>query len=350
MKLGIIGKPQSGKTTVFNAASGQQEAVGDYSQALHRAVIKVPDERIDCLAELVSPKKTTYAEIEFLDAPGFTGKGKESGAVEISQEVHQMDALVLVVGAFAPNAAPEKDVTDLIDEMTLGDQLAIESNIEKKGRKAKLTGDKSGMHEIELLQRCQKTLEDGTLLIDAELTADEEKSLRGFTFLTQKPLLIVVNISEDDIGKADEIRDRFSKFVAAGKRDVAVVCGKIEMELVTLNEEERKPFLEELGITTPAVEQVIQKSYALLGMISFLTAGEPEVRAWTIRKGTNAQKAAGVIHSDIERGFIRAEVVAYEDYIALKTPAAIKAAGKSRLEGKEYVMQDGDVVLFRFNV
>ncbi|HKK20610.1 MAG TPA: GTPase, partial [candidate division Zixibacteria bacterium] len=132
MKLGIIGKPQSGKTTVFNAASGQQEAVGDYSQALHRAVIKVPDGRIDRLAELVSPKKTTYAEIEFLDAPGFTGKGKESGAVEISQEVHQMDALILVVGAFTPNSTPEKDVTDLIDEMTLGDQLAIESNIEKK--------------------------------------------------------------------------------------------------------------------------------------------------------------------------------------------------------------------------
>ncbi len=350
MKLGIIGKPQSGKTTVFNAASGQQEAVGDYSQALHRAVIKVPDERIDRLAELVSPKKITYAEIEFLDAPGFSGKGKESGSVEISQEVHQMEALILVVGAFAPNAAPARDVTDLIDEMMLADQLAIENNIEKKGRKAKLTGDKSGMQEIELLQRCQKVLESGTLLIDADLTADEEKSLRGFTFLTQKPLLIVVNISEDNIDRADQIREEFSKFVVPGKRDVAVVCGKIEMELVTLSDEERKPFLEELGIATPAVEQVVQKSYSLLGLISFLTAGEPEVRAWTIRKGTNAQKAAGVIHSDIERGFIRAEVVAYDDYISLKTPAAMKAAGKSRLEGKEYIMQDGDVVLFRFNV
>ena len=176
------------------------------------------------------------------------------------------------------------------------------------------------------------------------------KLIRGYLFMSHKPMLIVLNIAEDDIPKSEEIYAGLSKFVSDSKRELAVMCGKIEMELVGLEEEELQEFLKDLGITTSAVDIVIQKAYKLLGLMSFLTAGEPEVRAWTIKRGTNAQKAAGVIHSDIERGFIRAEVTSYADYIEHKTPAALKAAGKQRLEGKEYRVKDGDVILFRFNV
>ncbi len=350
MKLGIIGKPQSGKTTVFNAAASQQEAVGDYSQASHRAVIKVPDERVDTLAELVHPKKITYAEIEFLDAPGFTGKGKKTDKFEINPDIRLMEALVLVIDGFSGDADPRADIQALLDEMLLADMALLEGNIDKKSRKMKLTGDKSETRELDLLKKCYQWLEQEKPLMDLELSDTEAKSLKGYQFLTDKPLLFVINVGENDIGRTQEIAADYADLVDVGKRDVTALCGEMEMELVALEEEERKQFLEELGITTPAVEKVIQKSYALLGLISYLTADEPEVRAWTIRAGTTAVRAAGVIHSDIERGFIRAEVTAYKDYLEHKTPAALKAAGKTRLEGKEYIVHDGDVILFRFNV
>jgi GTP-binding protein YchF len=350
MKLGIIGKPQSGKTTIFNAAGAQHQAVGDFSQAVHRAIIKVPDARLEALAELVHPKKITQAEIELLDAPGLSGKGKEAAGLEISQDLRQMDAFLLVVDAFSPDAKPEADIRNVIDELVFLDQVLIESNIDKRERKTRLTGDKHEAHEIDLLKRCLKSVEDGKPLIESNLTEDELRSLKGYMLLSLKPLLIVLNIAEEQLPKAAEIEAKYHHLVQAGKRELAVVCGKIEMDLVTLSNDERGAFLADLGIAKSAMDVVVQRSYALLGLISFLTAGEPEVRAWTIRKGTNAQKSAGVIHSDIERGFIRAEVTRYDDYVALKTPAAIKAAGKQRLEGKEYVIDDGDVILFRFNV
>jgi hypothetical protein len=350
MKLGIIGKPQAGKTTVFNAAAGRQEVVGDFSQAMHRAVIKVPDERIVKLAELVKPQRVVHAEIEFIDAPGFTGKGKQSSGLDISPEVRQSDALIVVVDAFSEKAQPERDIPDLIDEMILADQVVVETNIEKKEKKIRLTGDKSEQRELELLKKSLDMLQQEKPLIELDWPEDDLKLLRGYMFLSQKPLLIVINIAEDKLPEADEVFQAYSHLVAPGKRDLAVLCGKIEMELAVLEPDEQKAFMEELGITTPAVEQVIQKSYHLLGLISFITVEGPEVRAWPIKRGTVARKAAGVVHSDIERGFIRAEVTRYEDYIALKAPAALKAAGKTRLEGKDYVVQDGDVITFRFNV
>jgi GTP-binding protein YchF len=350
MKLGIIGKPQSGKTTIFNAAGAQHQAVGDFSQAVHRAVIKVPDPRLEALAELVHPKKITQAEVELLDAPGLSGKGKEAAGLEISQDLRQMDAFLLVVDAFSTDAKPEADIRNAIDELVFLDQVLIESNIDKRERKTRLTGDKHEAHEIDLLRRCLKFAEDGKPLIESNLTEDELRSLKGYMLLSLKPLLIVLNIAEEQLPQAAEIETKYHHLVQSGKRELAVVCGKIEMDLVTLSNDERGAFLADLGIAQSAMDVVVQRSYALLGLISFLTAGEPEVRAWTIRKGTNAQKSAGVIHSDIERGFIRAEVIRYDDYVTLKTPAAIKAAGKQRLEGKEYVIDDGDVILFRFNV
>ena len=324
--------------------------MGDYSQATHRAVIKIPDERLDFLAELEQPRKVTPAEIEFLDAPGFSGKGKEAGELDINPEVRMMDALIMVVDAFSPDAQPRRDIRDLLDEMILGDLTIVENNIEKKSKKMQLTGEKGMAHEIELLERCRTQLEQEQPLIDLDLIEEERKALRGFTFLSMKPLLIVINVADTALPEVDEIRRQYESWVEPGKRDLAVLCGSIEMELVALDDADRAAFMRDLGISIPAVEQVIHKSYELLGLISFLTVGKPEARAWTIKKGTNARKAAGAIHSDIERGFIRAEVTRFDDYARYKTAAALKAAGKSRLEGKDYVVQDGDVILFRFNV
>lgn len=350
MKLGIIGKPQSGKTTVFNAACGKQEAVGDYSQAVHRAIIKVPDKRVDKLAKLFNPKKITYAEIDMLDAPGFTGKGKEAGGLEISQDLKMMEALMCVVDCFSADANPQKDIKDLTDEMIIHDQAIIESNIAKKEKNLLKTGDKALSAEIDLLKRALAVLEEEKPLLELALDEVETKIVKNYMFMSLKPMLIVLNMSEEKLDRIETFESDFQKFIKPNKREVAVMCGSVEMELVGLDESERGAFLEEMGIATPAVEQVIQKSYKLLGLQSFFTVGEPEVRAWTIKSGTNAQKAAGVIHSDIERGFIRAEVSTYNDMIELKTSAALKAAGKQRLEGKEYVVQEGDIILFRFNV
>jgi len=350
MKLAIIGKPQSGKTTIFNAVAGQHEAVGDFSKALHRALVKVPDRRLDRLAELFQPKKVTHATIEFLDAPGLSGKGKQAGAFEIGEEFRLSDAFLMVIDAFTPGTNPQTDISTLTDELILFDHVLIDGVIEKRERKLKLTGDKTGLREVELLKRCLETLDQGKPLLDLELTEEEMKPLRGFHFLSQKPLLVVLNIAEEALPQSDALVHRYADLISPGRRNLAVVCGKIEAELVDLQDEERHLFMSELGITAPATVQVIQKAYALLGLISFLTVGEPDAHAWTIRKGTAAPQAAGAVHTDIEHGFIRAEVVAFDDYDRLETMAAIKAAGKMKLEGKDYVVQDGDVILFRFNI
>ncbi len=350
MKLGIIGTPQSGKTTVFNAAAAQHAAVGDYSQAAHRAVIKVPDERVDRLAELHRPERKVYAEIELLDAPGFTGKGKDSKDFNITGELREVDALIMVIDAFSADATPRADIKNLTAEIILSDQVIVENNIENKSRKARLTGDKSLAAEVDLLKRLLTTLEAEKPLAEMEFSDSELKLLRGYQFLSLKPVLVILNIAEDDLPRAAAIEQEYADLVSDGKREVATLCGRIQMELVDLELEERGEFLSDLGIAEAAMDKVIRKSYGLLGMISFLTTGSDEVRAWMVRRGTRAVKAAGAVHSDIERGFIRAEVTRYEDIIEYKTPAALKAAGKIRLEGKDYIVQDGDEIHFRFNV
>jgi len=350
MKLGIIGKPQCGKTTVFNAAAGQDVAVGDFSQTSHRAIVKVPDERVDKLSAMFTPQRTVYAEIDFLDAPGFSGQGKESSSFEITPELREMDALLMVIDVFSSETDPRRFIGNLFDEMILSDQVIIERNLESKTRKMKLTGDPALKTEVALLQRLLATLEEEKPLIDMELSGDDHKALRGYQFITLKPVLIILNISEDDLPRSDEILEQYSDLIEPGKRELATLCGKVQAELAILDIEEQQEFLSELGLKERAIDKVIQKSYALLGLISFLTIGKDEVRAWTIRQGTTAQKAAGVVHSDIERGFIRAEVTSYDDLIEYETPVALKAAGKIRLEGKGYVVQDGDEILFRFNV
>lgn len=350
MKLAIIGRPQSGKTTIFNAATGHQETVGDFSKAVHRASVKIPDARLDRLAELVNPKKITTATIEYFDAPGLSGDGKNAGKLEISDDLRQSEAFLMVVDAYNDGTDPKSDIQTLIDEMVLLDHVLIDGVINKRERKMKVTGDKTALQGLDLLKKVLGILENEQPLLDVDFTPEEEKELRGFQFLSQKPLLVVLNISEEALADKEKIYNEHASIVAPGKRELAVICGKIQADLIGLDEEDQQMFMDDLGIKEKATDKLIQQSYALLGLISYLTAGEPEVRAWTIKKGTTAVKAAGVIHSDIERGFIRAEVVAFDDYDKLETPAAMKAAGKSRLEGKEYVVADGDVILFRFNV
>ncbi|RKX29432.1 MAG: redox-regulated ATPase YchF [Candidatus Zixiibacteriota bacterium] len=351
MKLGIIVLPQSGKTTLFNAASGQQEAVGDYSKAVHRAVIKVPDRRLDDLSELHNPKKTTYAEIEFLDVAGFTGKGKKAkGEPDIMHDLRLMDAVVIVVDAFNPDADPERDLQILIDEMILSDLMMIEHNVDKLERTIKLTGKQERARELEVLKRCQKALEEERMLIEIGLSDDDKKEVRGYSFLTLKPQLLVFNISEDKLPEYASIYAGYEKYCREGMRDISVICGKIEMELAALADEDRGEFLKELNIERPVVEKFIRKSFGLLGLITFFTVGPPECRAWMLRKGSTAPKAAGTVHTDFERGFIRAEVASYDDYMVHKTLPALKAAAKLHVEGKDYVVQDGDVILFRFNI
>ncbi len=350
MKLAIIGKPQSGKTTMFNAAASQQKAVGDFSKATHRALVRVPDERLDRLAELVRPRKVTHATIEFLDAPGLSGKGKKAGPLEISEDLRQADAFLMVIDGFTPEAEAEADIQALIDETILLDQVLIDGVIKKRERKIKLTGDKAGAQELDLLKRCLEALESEKPLLDCEFAEEEKKQLRGYQFLSQKPLLIVLNIAENALADSDATYEKQARFVDPGRRELAVMCGKIQSELVALDPGERRLFMDDLGISGLATDKIIRKAYALLGLISFFTATEPEARAWPVRYGTTAQKAAGAVHTDMERGFIRAEVVAYQDYNQLETMAAIKAAGKQRLEGKDYLVRDGDVILFRFNV
>ncbi len=351
MKLGIIGLPQSGKTTIFNALSGLQESVGDYSQAVHRAVIKVPDERLDNLAELFQPKKTTHAEIEFLDAAGFTGRGKkETMKADVFHDLRLMDAIVIVVDDFSPDAKPESDFQSIIYELILADLVLIENNVTKMGRAIKLTGNRERAQELDILQRCQESLNNEKLISEMGLTDDEKKIVRGYAFLTLKPQLITFNISESKLSLYEELFDKYSKYKEEGRRDIAVICGKIEMELAQLDYDDKMEFLRELNIAKPVIEKFIQRSYALLGLISFFTVGPPECRAWTLKKGLTAPKAAGTVHTDFERGFIRAEVASYEDYMIFEKLPALKAAAKVHVEGKEYVIKDGDVILFLFNV
>jgi GTP-binding protein YchF len=351
MKLGIIGLPQSGKTTLFNAASGLDEPVGDYSRAVHQGVIKVPDKRLDDLATIFKPKKITHAEIEFLDAGGFgESKKKAKGEHDIIHDLRMMDALIVVVDDFNDGADPEADYQKVLNELAFADLVLIENNVDKLDRMIKLTGKHERAKELEVLKKCLEALNNETLLFDIGLTDDEKQAIAIYSFLTLKPQLLTFNISEDKLPRHAEIFDGYKKYVKANVRDISVICGKIEMELTSLSEEDRKEFLKELNIADPVIEKFIRRSYGLLGLISFFTVGGPDCHAWTIKKGTTARKAAGVIHTDFERGFIRAEVASYEDYMQYKKIPELKAAARLHVEGKDYIVQDGDVILFLFNV
>lgn len=349
MKMGIAGFPGAGKTTIFNALTGMAAETGLGSSASGKpnlGVIKVPDARVDDLSGLFSPKKKTYAEMSFVDFPDPVGETRRLDPKVITQ-MREVDALAHVVRAFedptqADAADPVRDLESFATELVVADLSILEKRLERVKK------EKGKERERDLLTKVSGWLEEEKELRHLELLPEEEMALSGFALLTRKPRLVVLNVDEGALG--GEVAGEVLEFTRAAGLEVMLISGKVEMELAELEPDERRAFEQDLGVEGSARDRFIQASYALLQLMSFLTAGEDEVRAWTIRRGDSALVAAGKIHSDIQRGFIRAEVMPYADLLELGSEARCREAGKLRLEGKEYVVADGDVVHFRFNV
>ena len=346
MKIGIVGFRSTGKTTIFNALTGLNAQVGGYgSGKANLGVIKVPDDRITQLAEIYRPKRSTLAEISFVDVPG-QGEARTALDPATLVQMRDVDALVQVVAAFpGPDGtapSPIGQLENFAAELILADLGIIEKRLER------LKKEKGKEREQQLLERCRDHLGTEQPLRTLTLTAAEVSALAGFNLLSRMPLLLLLNVAEDLVGQP--VAADVTAHAAARALEVFAVPGKTEMELAELDEADRGAFLADLGIEAPAKDRFIRAAYALLDLISFLTAGEDECRAWPIRRGTPAVKAAGKIHSDIERGFIRAEVVAFDDFVHYRSEARCREAGKLRLEGKDYVVADGDIIHFRFNV
>ncbi len=365
MKLAIIGLSNSGKTTVFNALTGQNIETTLYATVAgdpHFGVVKVPDQRIETLAEIYKPKKMTHATVEYVDYIGLT-KGDVVQNGKVFDLIKDADAVVHVVRAFEDEVVshplnsidPLRDIETVELEFIFGDMEFVEKRLQRMEEGAK-KGKKPNEAEKKLMLKCKEALEKEMPLRNVEFDEEEQKAMKPLQFASTKPEIIVINVGEDDLtsGRAKELLSSAEEFIRSrGLSDttrVVTLCGKIEMEIAQLPPDEAKAFLDDLGIEEPALYKLIRESYDLLGLISFLTAGEDEVRAWTITKGMNAQKAAGKIHSDIERGFIRAELVSYEDFMADGSMSAARDKGHLRLEGKTYEVKDGDIINFRFNV
>ncbi|HEY3242978.1 MAG TPA: DUF933 domain-containing protein [Phycisphaerae bacterium] len=354
MKAAIIGLPQSGKSTLFTAATSLVPAPDEIGQA-KAAIVRVPDARLAFLAKLYAPKKITEATIELVDVPGFApneAKGRDDFRRHLPG-VRQSDALVAVIRDFHNPAVPayrnrvnrDADLNELWDELKFVDLETVTNRIEKLEKaltKPTKTHDQE-KRELTLLSQCREVLERGAPLSAAVRTAEDAKILGSFALLTEKPLVVVYNVSEDRVNELPPAAPPHS-------RAAIQLCAETESQIAQLDPSDRPAFLADLGIKLPARDRLIQTIYAALGYISFLTAGPEEVRAWTIRKGTTAHDAAGEIHSDIARGFIRAETVAFDELVAHSDMKGARAAGKVRQEGKTYVVHDGDVILFKFNV
>ncbi len=387
LTIGIIGLPQSGKTTLFNALTKAGAPISGYATSTvqaNLAVVQVPDARLQPLAEIFKPKKVTYTTVEFVDVAGMgqadaAGKEKREGlSAEFLGHIRNADALAIVLRTFANDNVPHiygsidplRDLDSLNAELAVTDLATVERRIERTTRAAK-SGDKKYQSELELLSRLRDALNEMKLARDVELSQQDHVVVDELFLLTMKPRMYVLNVSEDELGAANdllekiraseaiaesELNDELKGIASVAQRaktegaEVVAVSARLEAELAELPEEDAHEYLESLGLPQLGADRVIQVGYRLLNLITFLTAGEDEVRAWTVTRGAKAPEAAGKIHSDIERGFIRAEVTRYEDFMESGSFAAAAKKGLQRLEGKDYVIQDGDIAHFRFNV
>ncbi len=364
LKAGIVGLPNVGKSTLFNAITKKNILAANYPFATiepNVGVVPVPDTRLDFLHDVYNPKSTVPTSFEFTDIAGLV-EGAASGeglGNKFLSHIRAVDAIVEVVRCFddenithvAGATDPLRDIDIINIELILSDLEICSARIDKIEKKAISTKDKELLAELEVLKKCKDCLEDNKALRSLELSEEEKLQIKNFSFITLKPIIYAANVDEEDIVVGHNVyTDKVKEFAETEGSGVIVMCAKLESELAPLEADERAMFLEEVGITNSGLDKLIFATYDLLGLATYFTAGVQEVRAWTFKKGMKAPECAGIIHSDIERGFIRAEVTPFDDLETLGSEKKVQEAGKLRLEGKEYEMQDGDVCYFRFNV
>jgi GTP-binding protein YchF len=355
MKTAIIGLPMVGKTSLFTILTGVHQETRIGSTAARQGVAKVPDARLDALARLFEPKKSTHATVEYVDMPAISKESLRDPSYLASLRV--VDAFAHVLRLFADETVPHekgsvdpiRDLEDVEVELILSDLVVVEKRLERVDKDRKKIKNPELDREFDLLSRCKTVLEENRPLRELDFDADDEKRIRGFQFLSQKPMLYVLNLGEADAGKLHDRETQYREGPLAGRKHTAVtaVCGKIEAELAELPREEQQEYLASYGLNESGLERLISATYSLLGLMSFLTAGEDECRAWTIPMQSTAVKAAGAIHSDFEKKFIRAEVINWKTMIDLGGYSAARDKGQLRLEGKEYIVKDGDVLVIR---